>query len=99
MTNSETIWTVAHQPPLSMGFLRQEYWNGLPCPPPGDLPDPRMEPMSLMSAALAGRFFTNSATWEAQCLGGSSFSLVIDDTVAPDCILNGCCDLHVPFYV
>ena len=39
-----TLWTVAHQAPLSMGFSRQEYWNGLPCPPPGDLPDPGIEP-------------------------------------------------------
>ena len=39
-------WTVAHQAPLSMGFSRQEYWNGLPCPPPGDLPSPRIEPRS-----------------------------------------------------
>ena len=38
--SSETPWTVVHQPPLSMGFLRQEYWSGLPFPPPGDLPDP-----------------------------------------------------------
>ena len=34
------LWTIAHQPPLSMGFSRQEYWSGLPCPPPGDLSDP-----------------------------------------------------------
>ena len=40
-------WTVAHQAPLSMGFSRQEYWSGLPFPPPGDLPDPGIEPMSL----------------------------------------------------
>ena len=44
-----TLWTVASQAPLSMGFSRQEYWSRLPCPPPGDLPDPRMEPISLMS--------------------------------------------------
>ena len=43
---------------LSMGFSRQEYWSGLPCPPPGDLPDPVIKPASLMSPALAGRFFT-----------------------------------------
>ena len=61
-----TLWTVAHQAPLSMGFSRQEYWSGLPCPPPGDLPDPGMESASLMSPALAGMFFTTSATWEAQ---------------------------------
>ena len=52
-----TLWTAAHQAPLSMGFSRQEYWSGLPCPPPRDLPDPGMEPRSLMSPALAGRFF------------------------------------------
>ena len=49
---------VAHQASLSMGFSRQEYWSGLPCPPPGDLPDPGNEPMYPASPALAGRFFT-----------------------------------------
>ena len=44
-----TLWTTACQAPLSMGFSRQEYWNGLLCPPPGDLPDTRIEPISLMS--------------------------------------------------
>ena len=44
-----TPWTVARQPPLSMGFPRQEYWSGLPFPSPGDLPNPGIEPMSLMS--------------------------------------------------
>ena len=57
-----TIWTVAHQHPLSMGFSRLEYWSGLPCPPPGDLPSPGVEPASLMSPALAGRFVTTCAT-------------------------------------
>ena len=57
-------WTVAFQAPLSMGFSRQEYQSGLPFPPPGDLPDPRIEPESLMSPALVGRFITTSATWE-----------------------------------
>ena len=62
-----TLWTIACQAPLSMGFFRQEYWSGLPCPSPGDLPTPGMEPtsLSLMSPALAGGFFTTSATWEA----------------------------------
>ena len=41
-----TPWTVAHQAPLSMGFSRQEYWSGLPCPPPGGLPDPEIKPRS-----------------------------------------------------
>ena len=51
-------WTVVHQAPLSMGFSRQEYWNGLPFPPPRDLPNPRKEPKYSMSPELAGRFFT-----------------------------------------
>ena len=59
-----TLWTVALQAPLSMGFSRQEYWSGLPCPPPGDLPGPGIEPTSLTSPALTGRFFTTSATWK-----------------------------------
>ena len=45
-----TIWTVACQPPLSKGLFRKEYWSGLPCPPPGDLPDPGIEPWSLLQA-------------------------------------------------
>ena len=53
-----TLSTVACQFPLSTGFFRQEYWSGLPCPPPGDLPNPGIQPMSLTSPALAGRFFT-----------------------------------------
>ena len=53
-------WTVAHQAPLSMEFSRQEYWRGLPCPPPGGLPNPGIEPTSLESPALAGRFFTTA---------------------------------------
>ncbi|ELR60842.1 hypothetical protein M91_04482, partial [Bos mutus] len=51
-----------HQAPLSIGFSRQEYWSGLPCPPPEDLPHPGIKPMSLISLALVGRFFTTSAT-------------------------------------
>ena len=60
-----TLWTVAHQAPLSMGISRQEYWSGLPCPPPGDLANPGIEPSSLKFPALPGGFFTTSATWEA----------------------------------
>ena len=51
---SATPWITAHQAPLSMGFSRQEYWNGLPFPPPGDLPDPEIE---LISPALEGAVF------------------------------------------
>ena len=61
----ETLWIIAYQAPLSMGFSRQECWSGLSCPPPGDLPNPGMEPTSLKSPALAGKFFTTNTTWEA----------------------------------
>ena len=67
-----TLWTVAHEALLSMGFSRQGYWSGFSCPPPGDLPDPGIEPKSLMSPALADRFFTTSATQEAQVLAAQS---------------------------
>ena len=60
-----TLWTVACQAPLSMGFSRQEYWSGLPYPPPEDLPDPEIKPASPKSPALAGGFFTTSTSWEA----------------------------------
>ena len=63
-----TPWTVALQAPLSTGFPKQEYWSGLPYPPPGDLPDPGIEPASLTSPALAGGFFTTSAPWETLIL-------------------------------
>ena len=69
LSDSATLCIVACQAPLSMGFFRQEYWSGSPCPPPGDLPNPGIEPMSLTSPALASGFFTTSATWETQrCL-------------------------------
>ena len=52
-----TPWTIAHQAYLSMGFSMQEFWSGLPCPPPGDLPDPENEPAS-QRLLIAGGFFT-----------------------------------------
>ena len=60
-----TLWTVAHQAPLSMGFSRQEYLSGLLFPPPGDLPDSGIEPTSPTSPALAGRFFTTEPPGKA----------------------------------
>ena len=57
-------------------ILQQEYWSGLPCPPPGDLPNLGIEPMPLTSPALAGRFFTISTAWEALKLK-VLFSLII----------------------
>ena len=59
---------MARQAPLSVGVSRQEYWSGLPRPPPGDLPAPGTEPAYLASPALAGGFFTTSTSWEAQPL-------------------------------
>ena len=64
-----TLWTIACQAPLSMGFSRQECWSGLPCSLPRDLPDPGIEPRSLMSPALTGGFLTTRATWKApECI-------------------------------
>ena len=71
-----TPWTAAHQTPLSMGLSRQEYWSGLPCPPPGDLPDSGIKPMCLASPALAGGFFTTSTTQEALYCSSVQFSSV-----------------------
>ena len=61
----------AFQAPLSVEFSRQEYWSGLPCPPPGDLPDSGIKPLSSVSSAMAGVFFTTSAIWEI------SFSILV----------------------
>ena len=61
MSDYVTLWTIAHQAPLFMGFSRQEYWSRLPFPSPGDLLDLRIKPTSLMSPEPA-----TSATWEAK---------------------------------
>ena len=61
-----TLWTVAHQPPLSIGFSRQEYWSELPFPSPGDLPKLGVELASPVSPALAGGFFTTEQTGKPQ---------------------------------
>ena len=81
-----TSWTVAHQAPLSMGFSRQEYWNGLPFLSPGDLPHPGMGPVS---PALAGRFFTTSATWEAL-----SKIVIAKQMVASNCCCSVCTETY-----
>ena len=60
-----TLWIIARQASLLVGFSRWEYWSGLPCSPPGELPDPGIKPMSLTSPVLSGRYFTTSAAWEA----------------------------------
>ena len=76
-----TLWTVAHQAPQSMGFSRQEYWSGLSCPPPGDLPDPGIEPMSLEYPELAGRFFTSAPP--GKCVVLQCSSSVVSDSLRP----------------
>ena len=69
-----TPWTVARQAPLSMGF--SEYCSGFPCPPPGELPSPGIEPVSLVSLASAGRFFTTSAIRE----GPRAFNVTLQNS-------------------
>ena len=61
-----TPWTLAHQAPLSMGFYRQEYWDGLPSPPSRGIPDPGIEPESPASPARAGRFITTAPAGKPQ---------------------------------
>ena len=66
MSNSlQPPWAAAYQVPLVMEISMQEYWSGLPFPPPEDLPDPGVEPVSFMSPALVGGFFITTTTWEA----------------------------------
>ena len=63
-----TPWTIAHQAPLTLGFSRQEYWSGLPRPPPGDLPNTRTEPAPLPTPAQADRFFTTNHLTRAKSI-------------------------------
>ena len=64
VADSATPWTVAHEDHLSMEFSRQEYWSGMPLPPPGDLPDPGIKPMP---PELAGGFFTTEQRGSPLC--------------------------------
>ena len=73
----ETPWTVAYQPPLSMGFSRQEYCSRLPFPPPGDLLDPGIQPKSPVSPVLAGGFFTTAPPRKPLKLSTSGFNPVL----------------------
>ena len=83
-----TLWMVAHQAPLSMGFSRQEYWSGLPCPPSRDVPNLGIKSVSLTSPALAGGFFAASATWEAHpCVKLSSSGQPAQPFWNPDLIV------------
>ena len=84
---SSYLQPLGQQAPPSMGFFRQEYWSGLPCPPPGDLPHREIEPVSLTSPALAGRFFTTSApgtlSWSILQLGLCTQPVSIARTATP----------------
>ena len=85
-----------------MGFPRQEYWNGVPFPTPGDLPDPGMEPAFLVSPALANRALITSASWETQYKWKASFDsdLVVIVKYSTGMILTYYChDQIVPFFV
>ena len=74
-----TPWTIAHQAPLSMGFSRQEYWNGLPFPSPADLSNPWIEPVS---PALGGRFLTGEPPGKpCVCVLHVCYYMVLNDTV------------------
>ena len=71
-----TPWT--HQAPLCMGIFRQEYWSGLSFPPPGDVPNPGIEPSS---PALAGRFFTTEQRHRKLCIGGDTHPHILSQKI------------------
>ena len=89
MSDSVTVWTVASQAPLSMEFLRQKYWSGLPFPTPEDIPDPGIEPMSAAPPALVGRFLPLSH------LGSLFLSSRLYPDASPPFFLNALRDLEL----
>ena len=90
-----TPWTVASQASLSMGFSRQEYWSGLPCPPPGDLPNPGN--LRTWASHIAGRFFMIWATREAHmaCVTNTCLVLEITPRSAYSCLARTLFEEHV----
>ena len=84
-----TLWTVAYQAPLSM-VSREKCWSGLPCPSPGNLPNPGIKPTSLMSSALTCRFFTSSGTWE------TPVALMVPYLPGPHLQRVDFCSIHSP---
>ena len=87
-----TPWTVAHQVPWSLRFPRQEYWSGLPLPSPGDLPNPGIQPGSLVSPVSAAGFFTTVCTWEVpnSFITASFFFFFLLKIEFVHIFLNGC---------
>ena len=85
-----TLWTVAHQAPLSMGFSRQEYWSGLPCTPSGDLPDLRIKLISACGSWIAGKFSTHWTTWEGPPpqIGGLIWDFYLSSVLKQDVIYS-----------
>ena len=90
-----TLRTVACQAHLSMEFFKQEYWSGLPCFPPGDLPNPEIEPESLVSLARAGGFFTTSATREAHVSASACVRIHVCPSVCMSVSGWGCICLYL----
>ena len=80
-----TLWTITWQAPLSVGSSRQEYWSGLPCSPPGDLPKPGIKPRSLMSA-LTGGFLTTSEYFRSICFSGYFFLFPLSPAPEAACL-------------
>src|SRR5574341_1234605 len=76
-----TPWTVAHQDPLSLGFSRQEYWSGLPCPPPGNLPHPGTEPTSPVSSALQVDSLPTLPPWKPLKESSGEYKICIQITI------------------
>ena len=104
----ETPWTATYQTPLSVEFSRPEYWSGLPCTPPGDLPDPGIEPVSSESPALSGSFFlfvcfgvcfffTTSDTWEAPISSLSESLSLLYNLVPISCLAQVPISEHFPW--
>ena len=92
-----------HQSPLSMEFSRKQYWSGLPFPTPGDIPNPEIEPTSLESSTLAGRFFITTATWEALFAPWKSANAINQAFAYFDCVFLFLCfqnmiTEHLPAY-
>ena len=98
VSDSATPWTVALQAPLSMGFSRQEYWSGLPCPPPRDLPNSGIEPMAPVSPALLADAWEAPRTKQSESEVAQSCPTLCDpmDCSPPGSSVHGILQARVP---